>query len=74
MTVCLKDDCILIGKDFGDAMIRAARSTGEIHILGRTIRTYRWRSTLNCTESESILRQTVKDEGLDVVYFKSQAC
>jgi len=71
-TITSDGDKLSIGRDFVDAVTGVQLSHGELSTNAST-RRMRWRSTLNCVNSEHILRTCAKQEGKRITYFMSQA-
>lgn len=68
---------LTIGKDFTDAAYAQAKqlnlkSHGTIEV-GKRKSLFTWQSTLDIANSEHILRQAAKDDGVHVSLFTSQA-
>ena len=72
MTMTMTGNEISLGKDFVDAVTGCAVSHGEFTVSGSPT-VYAWKSTALISQSESVIRQSAKNEGKRVTYFKSQA-
>jgi len=78
MASILKDGMALtVGKNFVDAACAQAKqlnlkSHGTLQV-GTRRSLFTWQSTLDISNSEHILRQAAKDEGMHVSSFTSQA-
>ena len=71
-TITSDGDTLSIGRDFVDAVTGVQLSHGELS-TNKSIQRMRWRSTLDCVNSERILRASAKQEGKRITYFMSQA-
>lgn len=70
-TIIRSGDILKIGKDFVDAVSGKLQAQGRIRV-GVSGKDLTWVSTMNCIDSETLLRKSVKDEGGRVTYFESQ--
>ena len=73
-TITSNDGILRIGKDFVDAACKALlcpKSKGEIRVNDGKV--FKWYSRYAITYTEKLLRQSVKNEGAKVTYFKSQS-
>ena len=73
-TITSNDGILRIGKDFVDAACKALlcpKSKGEIRVNDGKV--FKWYSRYTITYSEKLLRQSVKNEGAKITYFKSQS-
>jgi hypothetical protein len=64
-------DILKVGKDFANAVSGQLKAHGQMKVgIGEKVLT--WVSTMNCIESESLLREAVRQEGKCITYFESQ--
>jgi len=70
-TLAFGGDKLSIGRDFVDAVTGKPQSKGEIKSNHGPLR--QWTSTFNITDTEHILRTSVRSEGARVTFFRSQA-
>lgn len=70
-TITRSGDILKIGKNFVDAVSGKLQAQGRVRV-GISGKDLTWVSTMNCVDSETLLRKAVKDEGGRVTYFESQ--
>lgn len=70
-TITRSGDILKIGKNFVDAVSGKLQAQGRIRV-GINGKDLTWVSTINCIDSETLLRKSVKDEGKHITYFESQ--
>lgn len=68
-TITRSGDILKVGKDFVDAVSGKLHAQGKVRIGEKNLT---WVSTMNCVESETLIRKAIKDEGKIISYFESQ--